>query len=136
MNLDDVAEALSEKLNTIPGLRAHSEVPQKVNPPAAIIGIGEGGWETFEDDMQVNFGVLLLLSATNNKGAQKALRDYCNATGTLSIKAALEQDNHDLLLAGVSTGANVHCQGFDAPAIVNLGGVDYIGVEFHISVIE
>ena len=136
MNLDDIATALAEKLDTIPGLRVHSEVPQKINAPAAIIGIGEGGWETFEDDMQCNFGVLLLLSASNSKGSQKTLRDYCNGTGTLSIKAALEQDSHDLLLAGVSTGANVHCQGFDAPQEITLGGVVYIGVEFHISVME
>jgi hypothetical protein len=136
MDLDDVAHALAEKLDTIPGLRVHSEVPQSVAPPAAVIGMGSGDFVTLDDAMSVDFGVLLLLSAAANRNAQTDLRSYCAKTGEKSIKAAIEQDSHDLLLAGVSTGANAHCHGWEVPAVINLGGTDYIGVEFKVSVAE
>lgn len=135
MDLNDVADALAEKLGAIPGLRVHPEVPQQVNPPAAVIGLGSGAFVTFDADTTVNFGILLLLTASDARRTQRTLRDYCNATGTMSIKAAIEADGDDLQLAGVSTGTSAACNRWDPPGVVTIGTTDYVGVEFEVTVV-
>lgn len=136
MDLDDVAAALAERLETIPGLRVSSEVPQAVNPPVAVVGLGAGTFDTLDHLGKVEFGILVLLSSSNTKGAQKALRGYCAANGAQSIRAALESDAFELSLGGNGVGANVLVRGWSAPAVVTVGPTDYIGVEFNVDVIE
>lgn len=136
MDLNDVANALAEKLDAIPGLRPFSEVPQKITPPAAIISMGAGGFDDFQDDISVQFKVLVLVSASNVKGAQKALRDFCSGTGTMSIKAAIEADTDELTLAGVAVASNPHVEGWAEPETYNVGGTDYTGLEFTVDIIE
>ena len=132
MNLDDVSDALVERLNTILGLRAFSEIPQSINPPAAIVGLGSGNTVTVDSRITVLFGVYVLLSASNNKGSQRELRSYC--VGDKSVPDAIE--TFDLTLAGVSTGCSVDSNGWKAPEVVTLGGTDYIGIEFEFEVAE
>ena len=128
MDLDAVAQGLEQNLETIIGLRAFSEVPTKINPPAAIIGLGSGGYDDNFDHIGVNFGVLVLLSSSNAATAQQALRAYTAATGPSSIKQACE--------TSLGIGVDVMVNGWDAPAVITIGGIDYLGVEFHLRVVE
>lgn len=132
MDLDDVADAIAERLETIPGLRVFSEIPQSINPPAAIIGLGAGNQVTLDSLVTVTFGVYVLLSISNNKGSQRELRSYC--VGSKSVPDAVE--THDLTLAGISTGCSVDSNGWKAPETVELGGTTYIGIEFEFEVAE
>ena len=133
MDLDAVAGALAQQLADT-GLRAHSEVPSTINPPAAVIGMGAGGWVDFDNDMTVQFGVLVVVSAANAQNAQKLLRGYCATDGDTSIRTALEVDN--LTWKGSDLGVDVSVDGWDSPAVINIGGIDYLGVEFRVEVVE
>lgn len=132
MDLDAVADGIAERLDTIAGLRVHSEVPQKINPPAAIIGLGSGTFETFEGLGSADFGVLLLLSAASSERSQKELRSYL--TGDKSIADAVNTPS--LELAGNPVGVSLQCLGWNTPDVVNLGGIDYVGVQVNLTAAE
>lgn len=125
MDLDVVAEAIVIALSST-GVRGFSEVPQRIVPPAAIVGIGAGDYADSEDHITAQFGVLVLLSGTSPQTAQKDMRAYCQAHGPKSIKAAVES----------ITEADVLCRGWDAPAVIELGGLEFLGVEFTCEAVE
>ena len=128
-----MAAALATEL-TRTGLRAHSEVPSVLNPPAAVIGLGEGKYDDFGGSMTVHFGVLIIVSASNARNAQKMLRDYCSTTGPSSVRTALQVDR--LSHQGTDLGVDVRVGGWDPPAVIEVGGIEYLGVEFSIEVVE
>lgn len=126
MDLDQLAEDLAGALGDIP-IRGYSEVPQQISPPVAIIGLGGGVFADSEDHATVQFGILVILSAANPGSAQKMIRDYCASTGNSSVKAAVE---------GADTTPDVMVKGWDAPAVITLGNIDYLGVEFTCEAVE
>lgn len=132
MNIDTVRTQLAARLKTITGMRAYSYVPEKVEPPTAIISVGSGTYdETFADAMTVEFGVLLLVSRSDTRTQQTRLNDYITPTGTYSVKAAVEAD---VTLSGSASSAVV--VGWSEPQTYEIANVGYLGVEFTVEVAD
>jgi hypothetical protein len=125
IDLDDVAAGIKKALETIPSLtgRAFSEIPERVSPPTAVVVLGSGDWETFDDAERVNWQILLLVSLANAKNAQQRLRDFLKRTGTESVKAALEADG---TLGG--TVADLNAGPWNEPDTYEIGDQQYLGV--------
>lgn len=129
MNLDDTTEGLRDRLATIDRLKPHSEIPNQITAPAAIISLGPGAISDLDETLTVQFKVLVLVSLASAKDAQKRLRSYCDITGDNSIRAAIEGDQ--------TLGGNVDYTawlGWNEPASYEVGGTEYLGVEFAVEV--
>lgn len=95
MTLAAVRGALAIQLDTIAGLRIYDTPPDSVQElPAAIVTFGPNtatyALTLGAEDVRFTFQVLLLLGSGDEVQAQQDLEPYLDATGTSSIKAAVE----------------------------------------------
>ena len=87
-----IRDGLQARLLTISGLRVADTLPDKVNPPMAVIGPGEplrrpaafGGTVS-----EWNVLVRLFVARTAERAGQDKLDSYVDASGTNSIEAAV-----------------------------------------------
>lgn len=99
--LTDIMDGLEARLKTIQGLRTAAFHAAQINPPEAVIGVPPvpNYHATFaRGKFQIEPTILILTSAAYDRAGQRALADYANPTGALSINAAIEGDR---TLAGV-----------------------------------
>lgn len=128
MNLDTVRTELALALGDISGLRTFAYSPSTLEPPAAVVGQGEITYDaTFAGSMTASFGVLVVVSRSDDRNGNSRLNDYLTPTGSGSIKAAIESDP---TLNG-SVGYVV-VNGAAAPSEVEMAGTSYLAVEFEV----
>jgi hypothetical protein len=128
-DIDAITKAFGTALATV-GLRVFSEIPNKIDPPVALIGLGKGDNDTLDNALIIEFGVLVLVSATNTRGAQEAIRAYTSSTDSHCIQVAVQADN---TLSG--TVDSVDFTGWDPPAVYPVGDISYLGIEFNFQVL-
>lgn len=132
MDLDAACNGLATQLRTINSLkgRVYSEIPEKVSPPSAIVALGAGERDDFDDTLSVEMKVLVVVGAQSTRHGQERLRAYCNTTGDDSLVAAIADDR---TLGGTCMSCDV--LGWNEPSVVEIGGVEMLGVEFNLMVI-
>lgn len=119
----DVRAGLKTAITAITGLRVHSRWPNTVNPPALIITAGKDGLTeqtTFDGRGSLHFDLVLILGAQDVERAQEALDEYCDFTGSKSIRAKVETDT---TLGGV-------CEDLDVGEWKDYGELEVAGVPY------
>lgn len=96
MDLADVMDAISARLDTIDGLRVF--LPgQKISPPAAVVLFPETLTfdETYGRGMdRLSLPVSLAVGRVSDRSARKQLAAYCDGAGPSSVKAVLESGTY------------------------------------------
>jgi hypothetical protein len=129
--LGGIRTGLATRLATISGLRTSSFIPDQINPPVAVVMPSR---ISFDRAMhrgldEYEFTVVVLVGRADERIAQTLLDDYCNPTGTSSIKTAIEGDR---TLGGVVSDCRVaEMRGISS---VLVGDTTYLTAEFVVSV--
>ncbi len=90
--LEDVAEALADRLRDGTGLRAVDHIQSSPHYPAAYVEPPAIDYERLNDlGMDAVFPVVVVVSSVVDRN-QKALLAYQDVTGPQSVKAAIEAD--------------------------------------------
>jgi hypothetical protein len=93
-SVSELRDALKVRLATIAGLGSYDTVPDKPEPPCAIVGFPTIDYDsTFARgaDRHV-YPVVILASTSVDQAAQDTLDRYIKGHGATSIKRAIEQD--------------------------------------------
>lgn len=129
MNLANVMDAVSTRIDTITGLRCHPYPPGSVTPPAGIVSYPEriDFDETYGRGMdRMSLPLVLVVGKVSDRAARDALGAYCNGSGAKSVKAVLESGTYtafdSLRVASIE---------FD---VVSIGGVDYMAGLFTLDI--
>ena len=93
MNVSSVRDGLKTRLATVSGLRVSDVIPDKVNPPCAIVGQLDF---TFDIDNargldQASCDIYVIVQRFDARSAQNKLDEYLGS-GAKSIKSAIEAD--------------------------------------------
>lgn len=90
----DIRAGLASNLSAIDGLRTYDFIPDEISPPVALVSPRSMQFDkTYgraADD--VTFEVVIVVRRTSGRGGQDELDAYCDSTGSLSVKAAIEAD--------------------------------------------
>ena len=131
MNLANVRDGLSTRLQTITGLRVYDAIPENAEPPCAVIAVGAGQYDQdFGDAVMVEWSVLVLISRADDVRAQDAIDGYLSTTGSTSITAAVRAG---ATLGGAVDSAKV--TGWSEPQTYTIADVSYVGVEIQVETI-
>lgn len=130
--LGEIRDGIAANLATISGLRASSFAPDQINPPIAVVMPDKIRYDSaFGRGMDsYEFTILVFVGRQDERSAQSRLDDYCNPTGALSIKTAIESDK-TLAAAAMDTRV-VEMTGI-TPVIV--GDTTYLTASFSVAVI-
>lgn len=131
--ISQIRSGLATNLATISGLRTAATMPDNPNPPIAIV-VPEGinfdtsfgrGLDTY------TFTVLVVVGRVDERSAQNLLDGYCTATGSTSVKAAIESDR---TLSGVVNDLRVmEMRNYSS---IPVGEITYLAAEFVVSVYQ
>lgn len=116
----------------VSGLRAYAELPDNVEPPAAVVDLGGVNFDdAFTDSGGVDTVLLVIklaVSPAESRTAQLLIDDYLSKTGTRSIRAALYADPAlaDIIRLTQARG----------PGPVTIAGVDYYGAQLLAEVLD
>lgn len=131
--LSAIRDGLKTRLATITGLRAYDTIPDDINIPAAIVGVPE----SIEFDTTYGRGadrytipVRVYASLASERAGQDKLDGYLAASGSGSVKAAIEGD--PTLGGAAHTTRVTQARGY---GVYEIAGVSYLGVEFICEVI-
>lgn len=130
--IGDLRHGLANNLNAIKGLRVSAYVPEQPNPPIAVIMPPSIVFDTAfsRGSDEYRFTVLVIVGRVDDRSAQANLDAYCDPTGSLSIKTAIEADK---TLAGAAYSLRVQeMRNYQA---LNVGEVQYLGAEFVVQII-
>ncbi len=132
-SVSDIAAALATALETIPGLRTASYLPDTFSPPVALIAIDSVEYHgAFAGgDVTHTFEVHLIVSRGSDRVAMLALEGYMSQAGSLSVKAALEADPS---LGGLVSSLVVQRSGPPASLSIGTSAVVYVWVPFTVAV--
>lgn len=129
MNLDTVTTNLKTAMSGI-GCTVYDYVPDRVTPPCIVLAVGAGTYQNdFDDQMTAEWVAHLIVSKSNDRSAQKKIREYANPTGAKSVRAAIEADK--TLGGAVGDAAVVE---WDVPSEIEIAGTSYASVGFSIEV--
>lgn len=130
MRPNDVADELSDRLDTIAGLRCFGYPPPTVTPPAAIVSYPERIVfdETYGRGMDrvEAWPVLIVVGKATDRAARERIYDYAAGSGSKSVKAVLESGTY----TSFDTIRVVDCT-FD---VVTIAGTDYISALFTVDI--
>lgn len=130
MNLYEVAEELGERLGAIDGLRVFPYTANRVEPPAAIVGVPDELEfdNTYVRGMDtVTFPVIVVVGKTSDRASHINLYQYANGSGDLSVKEALE--------AGAPSSFDSVRVMSARFAVYTIAATDFLGAEFSVEVI-
>lgn len=125
MNVEDVMQAMADRLDTISGLRVYGYPPEEIHPPAAVVSYPDNIAfdETYGrgmDRMQVP--VLVLVKKVSARVARTDVTRFMDGAGTASVKAVLESGTYTAFDTIRVTSATVD--------VVEVAGIDYLAVTF------
>jgi hypothetical protein len=130
-NLSDIRKGLAGQLALVRGLRVSEQVPEQINPPAAVItrasvdySVNAGGGLT-EWSMQVQ----LVAGRMADQQSQRQVDAWLSWDGPQSVRAALESDR---TLGGNCQTSRVTTA--DALITMQIGDSEYIGVTLNVTV--
>ena len=132
-SLTSIRNGIATNLGNISSLYVYSYVPDSIEPPTAIVGVVESveydtsmarGADTYE------IPVLLYVSRVDAQDSQETLDTYLASTGANSIKAQVESDQ-------TLSGSAMSCRVVEASnyGVYTINNIDYLGVEFEVSVV-
>lgn len=129
MNLANVMDAVSDRLDTIDGLRCFAYPPGSVTPPAAVVSYP--GDYTFDETYgrgsdRLTLPVVLVVGKATDRTSRDALGAFCDGSGVKSVKAVLESGTYtafdSLRVASIE---------FD---VVTIAATDYLAAIFDIEI--
>lgn len=130
MNLASVRTGITSALENVNNLRIYEWIPSTIQPPAAVVSLGTGSFDTdFDEGMIVNYGVLVMLTRADDQGGQQRLDDFLGQ-GFDSIFHAIDINP---TLSGSCDSARV--TSFNNPGTFTIGGIEYLGVEVNLEVL-
>jgi hypothetical protein len=129
--IDDIRSGLATRLATITGLRSAGEIPDNPNPPIAIVNLRNVQYDqAFGKGLAVyNFVVTVIVGRAAERIAQRKLNDYCDNTGSQSVKTAIEGDK---TLGGAAFDTRV--VSLDNIGNLQLNDATYLAAEFSVAV--
>jgi hypothetical protein len=130
--LSNLRSGLATRLATISGLRTSATIPDQPMPPQAIVYPERVSYDTAlgRGSDEYTFVVMVIVGRVAERTAQTSLDGYCNPSGNLSIKAAIEGDP---TLGGNALDCRVtEMRGQSSLA---LGDITYVTAEFVVTVI-
>lgn len=94
MSIDGIRTGIANNLAGISGLRTAPELPDNPNPPVALVQLRTVEYDqAFQRGLAVyTFTVTVIVGRAAERIAQRRLNDYCDNTGSSSVKAAIESD--------------------------------------------
>jgi len=119
MNLGEVMDAISTRLDSINGLRCFAYPVPTVTPPAAVVSYPDTVTfdETYARGMdRMSLPVVVVVGRPTDRSTRDLLAAYCNGSGASSIKAVVESGTY-------SAFDVVRVEGIDFD-VVTIGGVD------------
>lgn len=127
-----VMQGIETRLATISGLTTSEFVPDKINPPMAIVGVPPIDYRvTMQKGVfTLNPTVTVFVSAAFDRLGQTALAGYANPTGSTSVIVAIEGDK---TLGGVVEDCIV--VDFRPLGLEEVGQVGYYGGVFNLRVL-
>jgi hypothetical protein len=89
-----VAEAIKTQLSTISGLRTFSYQPEQLNPPLAYPELNQVNYHRAMGlgDVVMDWTIHVIVGRYTDRTAYATLDAYLNASGSTSVRAALEAD--------------------------------------------
>lgn len=129
MNLADVMDELGTALGTVVGLRVFPYSASRITPPAAVVG-----WpETLDYDATMGRGsdratlpVTVLTGMVDARSARDDLAQYCDGSGSKSIKTVLEAGNYT-----ACDSVTVRSVRFEA---VTVASIEYLSATFDVDI--
>lgn len=131
MSLSEIRTALAANLATITGLRTAAVVPDDPMPPVAVVIPSRVSWDTAMGRGldTYEFTVLVIVGRVNERTAQNKLDGYCQASGALSVKTAIERDK---TLGGAAQSLRVtEMRNYNA---IQIAENTYLSAEFAVTV--
>ena len=131
--VQQLAQGLANRCETISGLRCYSVMHPKPEPPAMCVA-GPIRWtydETMEGYWRPVFEVWVLVNPADLYRGEQALHTYLAPTGPKSIPAALYGDT---TLGGVADDTRV-LGGTRPPAVVETAGGQLLGCALEVEVL-
>ena len=132
-SLTNIRNGIATNLGNISSLSVYGYVPDSIEPPTAIVGVVDSveydtsmarGADTYE------IPVLLYVSRVDAQDSQETLDSYLASSGSNSIKAPIESDD-------TLDGSAMSCRVVEASnyGVYTINNIDYLGVEFEVSVV-
>lgn len=129
MDLGDVMDEVSTRLDTIAGLRCFAWPPGAAVPPAAVVGYPSDYTydATYGRGMdRMTLPVVVLVGRPTDRSTRDAIAAYVNGSGSASVKAVLESGTYTALHT-----LRVMSVDFD---VYQLGGTDYLAAIFDLDI--
>jgi hypothetical protein len=129
--IDDMRTGLATNLARISGLRTAGELPDNPSPPIAVVNLRSIQYDqAFGKGLAVyNFVVTVIVGRAAERIAQRKLNDYCDNTGSQSVKTAIEFDK---TLGG--SAFDVRVVSLDNIGNIQLNEATYLAAEFNVNV--
>lgn len=133
--VDEIQAGIKDRLETIAGLHAYATEPEKPNPPQAYPRLVD--W-TYDQSMEFggeiamlyHFDVWVLVPMTPDfNRAQTMLNPYLSASGTRSVKTAIEED---VTLGGTVDSCRV--TGGGAYGKAEIAGIAVLGASMRLEI--
>lgn len=129
MDLGAVMQAVSDRLDTISGLRCFAYPTADVSPPAAIVSYPESITYdvTYARGMdRMSLPVVVVVGKVSDRTARDRLGAYCNGSGASSVKAVLESGTYTAF-----DTIRVESVEFD---VVEIAGTSYMAALFTLDI--
>jgi hypothetical protein len=126
-----IRDGLAANLATISGLRTSATVPDNPNPPIAIVEPTSVNYDTtFGRGLdEYLFKITIIAGRADERSGQNKLDGYCNPSGSLSVKTAVESDK---TLGGVVQ--NLRVSGLSTYGSITIAETPYLAAEFAVTV--
>jgi len=129
MDLANVMQAVSDRLDTIAGLRCFAYPPPTLTPPGAVVSYPDTLTfdETYGRGMdRLRLPVVIVVGKVSDRAARDELGLFCNGSGAKSVKAVLESGTYSAFQT-----VRVMDIEFD---VVTIAGVDYMAALFNLDI--
>ena len=130
MTIDGLRSGLATNLATISGLRVAAEIPDNPSPPIGIVSLRTVEYDqAFQRGLAVyTFTVTVIVGRAAEREAQRRLNDYCDNSGTSSVKLAIESDK---TLGGSAFDCRV--TSMDNIGALQMNDATYLAADFTVS---
>jgi hypothetical protein len=129
VHLGDVMQQVSDRLDTIVGLRCFAYPPGKVVPPAAVVSYPDKYTfdETYGRGMdRLTLPVVLVVGRPVDRSTRDQIAAYCDGAGASSVKQVLESGTYTAFDAVRVAGVE-----FD---VVAIAAIDYLAATFDLDI--
>lgn len=129
MNIAQVMQEISDRIDTIAGLRCFAYPPGTVTPPAAVVSYPTSIEfdETYGRGVDaMSLPVVVAVGRPTDRTTRDLLTAYCAGAGASSIKEVVESGTYTAL-----DNVRVESVEFD---VIALGGVDYMAAMFTLDI--